>query len=91
MPGERYRTLCQADGYADYSVRPVRFPGQPAAAGDQGNVTNLDRQFPGRVETIFRAVTDVVPSHLADVSLFDFGKLGSERIILRSRPKIRRL
>ncbi|MCH8257139.1 MAG: tRNA 2-thiocytidine(32) synthetase TtcA [Proteobacteria bacterium] len=50
-----------------------------------------DRQFPGRVETIFRAVTDVVPSHLADVSLFDFDKLGSERIILRSPPKIRRL
>ena len=31
-----------------------------------------DRQFPGRIESIFRAVTDVVPSHLADASLFDF-------------------
>lgn len=31
-----------------------------------------DRKFPGRIETIFRAVTDVVPSHLADTSLFDF-------------------
>ncbi len=34
-----------------------------------------DRQFPGRLETIFRAVTDVAPSHLLDTSLFDFAGL----------------
>ncbi len=32
-----------------------------------------DSQFPGRLETIFRAMTDVVPSHLLDTDLFDFG------------------
>jgi len=31
-----------------------------------------DKQFPGRIETIFRAATDVVPSHLLDTTLFDF-------------------
>jgi tRNA 2-thiocytidine biosynthesis protein TtcA len=31
-----------------------------------------DRQFPGRVENIFRAMQNVVPSHLADPRLFDF-------------------
>lgn len=34
-----------------------------------------DRRFPGRLETIFRAVTDVVPSHLLDRELFDFAGL----------------
>ena len=34
-----------------------------------------DRQHPGRIESIFRAITDVVPSHLADTDLFDFASL----------------
>jgi tRNA 2-thiocytidine biosynthesis protein TtcA len=34
-----------------------------------------DRQFPGRIETIFRGLTDVVPSHLLDTTLFDFAGL----------------
>ena len=31
-----------------------------------------DRQFPGRIESMFTAMTNVVPSHLADTGLFDF-------------------
>ncbi len=31
-----------------------------------------DRQFPGRVESIFTAMQNVAPSHLADNNLFDF-------------------
>ncbi len=31
-----------------------------------------DKQYPGRMETIFRSLTDVVPSHLLDTTLFDF-------------------
>jgi tRNA 2-thiocytidine biosynthesis protein TtcA len=31
-----------------------------------------EKQFPGRVESILRALTDVVPSHLLDRKLFDF-------------------
>lgn len=34
-----------------------------------------DKQFPGRIETMFRAIQNVVPSHLADLSLFDFKSL----------------
>ena len=30
------------------------------------------KQFPGRIETIFSALQNVVPSHLADTQLFDF-------------------
>jgi tRNA 2-thiocytidine biosynthesis protein TtcA len=36
-----------------------------------------ERRYPGRIETIFRALTDVRPSQLADRDLFDFAALGS--------------
>jgi tRNA 2-thiocytidine biosynthesis protein TtcA len=35
-----------------------------------------ERQFPGRLETIFRAIRHVRPSQLADTEQFDFGSLG---------------
>ena len=38
-----------------------------------------ERQHPGRLENIFRAVTDVVPSHLLDTKLFDFEELEVQR------------
>ena len=31
-----------------------------------------DKRYPGRIETMFSAMQNVVPSHLADVNLFDF-------------------
>jgi len=34
-----------------------------------------DKQFPGRVETIFNAIRHISPSQLADVNLFDFASL----------------
>ena len=34
-----------------------------------------DKKFPGRLETIFSAVQNVVPSHLADLELFNFKDL----------------
>jgi len=34
-----------------------------------------DRKFPGRIENMFRAMQNVVPSHLADGKLFDFQNL----------------
>ncbi len=36
-----------------------------------------DKQSPGRIENMFRALQNVVPSHLADTSLFDFERLES--------------
>ena len=37
------------------------------------------RKFPGRVESIFTAMQNVVPSHLADSDQFDFKSLGFEQ------------
>jgi tRNA 2-thiocytidine biosynthesis protein TtcA len=37
-----------------------------------------DKTHPGRVETIFSAMQNVVPSHLADANLFDFKALTKE-------------
>lgn len=34
-----------------------------------------DKRFPGRIETMFQALQNVVPSHLADTSLFNFADL----------------
>ncbi len=35
-----------------------------------------NHKYPGRVETIFAAIQNVVPSHLADFNTFDFKNLG---------------
>ncbi|SFM50936.1 tRNA 2-thiocytidine(32) synthetase TtcA [Marinobacter zhejiangensis] len=47
-----------------------------------------DRQHPGRLETMFRALCNVEPSHLADSSLYDFrngkAKVGDDRAAVES-------
>ena len=35
-------------------------------------LTTWDRQYPGRIETMFSALQNVTPSHLCDTNLFDF-------------------
>ena len=37
-----------------------------------------ERQFPGRVETIFRALQNASPSHLLDRSLYDFANIRAD-------------
>jgi tRNA 2-thiocytidine biosynthesis protein TtcA len=39
-----------------------------------------EQQFPGRTETIFSALRNVEPAHLADARLFDFAGLDGRRI-----------
>lgn len=40
-------------------------------------LADWERQQPGRVENVFRALTHVAPSQLADPALFDFAGLGA--------------
>jgi len=37
-----------------------------------------NRRYPGRIESIFSSLQNIVPSHLADNDLFDFKGLGSK-------------
>ena len=38
-------------------------------------LNDWERRFPGRIETMFRSLANVVPSHLLDARLFDFAGL----------------
>ena len=42
-------------------------------------LTDWNRKYPGRIETIFAAIQNVVPSHLADFNQYDFKKLGCDQ------------
>lgn len=38
-----------------------------------------DKRFPGRIETMFQAMQNIVPSHMIDKNLFDFTAVTKER------------
>ena len=38
-----------------------------------------DKRYPGRLEILFKSITNVAPSHLADTSLYDFVNLEDQR------------
>ena len=70
--------------YAQYKAFPI-IPCN--LCGSQDNLQRVqiksmlaewERQYPGRTETIFRAIRNVSPSQLADVDLFDFASLRVE-------------
>jgi tRNA 2-thiocytidine biosynthesis protein TtcA len=68
-------------------ARAREFPIIPCTlCGSQQNMQRLtikkmlqewEQNFPGRVETIFSSMRNVVPSHLADTEAFDFASLSS--------------
>ena len=45
-----------------------------------------EKQYPGRTETLFSAIQNVVPSQLADTQLFDFINLHTTRSAVASEP-----
>lgn len=46
-----------------------------------------DRRFPGRIETMFTAIQDVIPSHLLDHKLFDFKGINRDSGIIDGGDK----
>lgn len=70
--------------YAEYK----QFPIIPCTlCGSQDNLQRQaiksmlrewDRKFPGRIETIFASIQNIVPTHLADTTLNDFASLRKE-------------
>jgi len=75
---------CREDDLAEYA-RIKEFPIIPCnLCGSQPNLQRQtikemlqlwEKKFPGRTESIFRALLNVAPSHLADRTLFDFAGL----------------
>lgn len=45
-------------------------------------LNDWDVKFPGRLETMFTAIQNVVPSHLADTNLFDFKSINKDSGII---------
>lgn len=37
-----------------------------------------EQRFPGRIESMFKAMQNVIPSHLADTELYDFGSISTQ-------------
>ena len=72
---------CSENDIARFA-RGMEFPIIPCnLCGSQNNLqrqkiremmADWDRRYPGRTESVFSALQNVVPSHLADTSLFDF-------------------
>lgn len=77
---------CAEDDIAEYAAQQG-FPIMPCnLCGSQENLqrktikamlAEWEKKFPGRTETIFRAIGNVAPSQLADPKLFDFAGLGA--------------
>lgn len=78
---------CAEKDIAAYA-RGMEFPIIPCdLCGSQENLQrqnikrmlhDWEQEYPGRTEKIFRALTNVAPSHLADTDLFDFRALSSK-------------
>ncbi len=75
---------CEADiknyaGRMEFPIIPCNLCGSQDHLQRQAIKVMLNewqRKFPGRVESIFTALQNIVPSHLADTGYFDFQSLG---------------
>jgi len=82
---------CSENDIARFA-RGMDFPIIPCnLCGSQNNLqrqkiremmADWDRRFPGRTESVFSALQNVVPSHLADTALFDFKGLHVGKALL---------
>ena len=66
----------------DFPLIPCNLCGSQENLQRQAMKTMLgewDKRFPGRVDTIFGALKNVAPSHLADPTVFDFAQLEALR------------
>ena len=79
---------CAEDDLAEYAELRG-FPVMPCnLCGSQENLqrknvkamlADWEKKHPGRIETIFRSIANVMPSQLADVNLFDFAALDDDQ------------
>ena len=79
----RERNLAALAKKREYPIIPCNLCGSQTNLQRQiikQMLNEWDRRQPGRTDTIFRALTNIKPSHLCDAELFDFKALGLERL-----------
>ncbi|MBD1564444.1 tRNA 2-thiocytidine(32) synthetase TtcA [Vibrio sp. SA48] len=77
----REKDIIKYAAMRDYPIIPCNLCGSQPNMQRQ-NIKQVlngwDKQFPGRIETMFSAMQNVVPSHLADYNLFDFKSINRD-------------
>ena len=74
----REKEIARFSTFKDFPIIPCNLCGSQANLQRQAMkvmLTQWDKQFPGRLETIFRSLQNIAPSQLADTELFDFAGL----------------
>jgi tRNA 2-thiocytidine biosynthesis protein TtcA len=75
------RDLARFAAYREFPIIPCNLCGsqdQLQRVTVKRMLADWEREYPGRTETIFRAIRNVAPSQLADPTLFDFQSLRAE-------------
>jgi len=74
----REKDIAEFAGLKGYPIIPCNLCGSQEnlqRASIKEMLQDWDKRFPGRIETMFKAMCNVVPSHLVDENLFDFKSL----------------
>lgn len=81
----REKDIERYSAFRDFPIIPCNLCGSQENLQRKAMKTMLkswDRQFPGRLETIFTSLQNVAPSQLADTQLFDFAGLKLDRQLI---------
>ena len=76
------RDIAKYATYREFPIIPCNLCGSQEHLQRQAVKSMLaewERQFPGRTNSIFAALQNVAPAHLADPKLFNFGALGARQ------------
>ncbi|MGR9072851.1 MAG: tRNA 2-thiocytidine(32) synthetase TtcA [Gammaproteobacteria bacterium] len=87
----REKDVARFAQFKDFPIIPCNLCGSQENLQRQAMKTMLqswDKQFPGRLESIFTSLQNVAPSQLADPSLFDFANLATGSVFGRDHPEI---
>ena len=72
----RFASGCRRNTFRIRLVPTSHFVGSPLVRPQVAELLReWDKRYPGRVETIFRALGNVVPTHLLDRALNDFAAI----------------
>ena len=85
----REKDIAEFAAIKQYPIIPCNLCGSQTNLQRQAMKTMLqqwDKQFPGRLETIFTSLQNIQPSQMADTSLFDFLALDAQQLISQQPP-----